>query len=71
MKYKIQTNLKVSKKGKIIASFKIEINSWNRILEEFKKILKRILIKILIRLGKKIKSVPDKLVQMRWQKVEI
>ena len=38
MKYKIQTNLKVSKKGKIIASFKIEINSWNRILEEFKKI---------------------------------
>ena len=60
MKYKIQTNLKVSKKGKIIASFKIEIKNWNRILEEFKKILKRILIKILIRLGKKIKSVPDK-----------
>ena len=55
MKYKIQTNLKVSKKGKIIASFKIEINSWNRISEEFKKILKRILIKILIRLDKKIK----------------
>ena len=71
MKYKIQTNLKVSKKGKIIASFKIEIKNWNRILEEFKKILKRILIKILISLDKKIKSVPDKLVQMRWQKVEI
>ena len=38
MKYKIQTNLKVSKKGKIIASFKIEINNWNRILEEFKTV---------------------------------
>jgi hypothetical protein len=46
MKYKIQTNLKVSKKGKIIASFKIKINSWNRILEEFKKIKKRVLIRI-------------------------
>ena len=60
MKYKIQTHLKVSKKGKIIASFKIEIKNWNRIQEEFKKILKRILIKILIRLDKKIKLVPDK-----------
>lgn len=60
MKYKIQTNLKVSKKGKIIASFKIEIKNWDRIWEEFKKILKRILIKILIRLDKKIKLVPDK-----------